>query len=331
MSDQYRIISDGAGWLDRAGRGRVRFRGIDAASFLQALVSNEVASLQAGQGVYATYLTPQGRMIADLRIYRRGASLLADVAPGTGAALAERFDQLIFAEDVQPLDATAELSQTTVIGARAAEVVGEALGMDAAALRALPVWAQLDARDDGGGDGVFVARTDDATLPSFDVFAPADAASAIRERLAGAGAVELARELAESLRIDAGRPLFGVDMTEQTIPLEAGLLDRAISTEKGCYVGQEIIIRVLHRAGGRVAKRLVRLAFDPGVVEPPAAGDAIEAGGTPTGTITSVARAPDDSRWIALGYVHRDAAGEGRQVTIAGRPDAGATIVGLAG
>jgi len=330
MSDQYRIISDGAGWLDRAGRGRVRFRGSDAASFLQALVSNEVASLQPGQGVYATYLTPQGRMIADLRIYRRGDSFVADVAPSTGAALAERFDQLIFAEDVQSSDATAELSQTTVIGGRAAEIVGEALGMDAAALRALPVWAQLDARD-AGGDGVFVVRTDDATLPSFDVFGPAGAAASIRERLAGAGAGELPRELAESLRIDAGRPRFGVDMTEQTIPLEAGLLDRAIGTGKGCYVGQEVIIRVLHRGGGRVAKRLVRLAFDPGVVEPPAAGDAIEAGGKPTGTITSVARAPDDSRWIALGYTHRDVAEEGRQVTIAGRPDAGATIAGLAG
>ena len=82
-------------------------------------------------------------------------------------------------------------------------------------------------------------------------------------RLRAAGATDIDVETAEVTRIEAGRPLFGVDMDEDTIPLEAGIEDRAISLTKGCYVGQEIIIRVLHRGHGRVARRLAGLTFDP--------------------------------------------------------------------
>ena len=82
ITDQYRIIVAEAGWADRSGRGRLRFTGADRVSFLQALVSNDLLSLTQGTGTYTTYLTPQGRMIADLRIYHRGDDLIADVAPG---------------------------------------------------------------------------------------------------------------------------------------------------------------------------------------------------------------------------------------------------------
>ena len=121
--------------------------------------------------------------------------------------------------------------------------------------------------------------------------------------------------LVEGLRIEAGRPSFGIDMDEETIPLEAGLLERAISTTKGCYVGQEIIIRILHRGGGRVAKRLARLAFDPEVADPPARGTAIFDGEREVGRITSAAMSPTTGHVIALGYVHRDVAEEGKALT----------------
>jgi folate-binding protein YgfZ len=326
ITHQYRTIVAGAGWTDRSGRGRIAFRGGDAAPFLQALVTNDLRALVRGHGVYAAYLTPQGRMIADMRVYHRGDALIADVPPGAGAPLAERFDQLIFGEDVRVADVTHEVGQTAVAGGRAAEVVGTALGLEPAALSGLAMWSQLDA-----AGGAFVARTEDASLPSFDVFGPADAQAAVRRALEGAGAVAMTTGLVEALRVDAGRPVFGVDMTEETIPLEAGLLDRAISTDKGCYVGQEVIIRVLHRGGGRVAKRLVKLAFDAGVADAPAAGDPLAADGRNVGKLTSVARALDDSGWIALGYVHRDTAEAGRRVTLADRPDAEATVTGFGG
>jgi folate-binding protein YgfZ len=125
-------------------------------------------------------------------------------------------------------------------------------------------------------------------------------------------------DLAETLRVEAGRPKWGRDLTAETIPLEAGLLDRAISTSKGCYVGQEIIIRILHRGGGRVAKRLMKLAFDPAVTVPPAAGASVLAAGHPVGHITSAVFSPAADRVIALAYVHRDSAEVGTPLTLEG-------------
>jgi folate-binding protein YgfZ len=120
----------------------------------------------------------------------------------------------------------------------------------------------------------------------------------------------------DALRIEAARPLFGVDMTTDTIPLEAGLLDRAISTTKGCYVGQEVIIRILHRGGGRVAKLLVQFLADPAVTEVPDVGTLVFDQGREVGVITSAAMGPATSRVVALGYVHRDSAEAGRSVTL---------------
>jgi folate-binding protein YgfZ len=103
-------------------------------------------------------------------------------------------------------------------------------------------------------------------------------------------------------------------MTAETIPLEAGLLERAISTSKGCYVGQEVIVRVLHRGGGRVARRLVALTFDPAVQTLPLAGTPLQVDGREVGRITSAAWSPHEPRAIALAYVHRDHAEIGRRV-----------------
>ena len=94
-------------------------------------------------------------------------------------------------------------------------------------------------------------------------------------------------------------------MNEDTIPLEAGLLERAISTTKGCYVGQEIIIRVLHRGGGRVARRLVRVELDPSVTAPPSPGSPLIEGGNEAGVVTSAAISPSTGRVVALGYIKR--------------------------
>src|SRR5580765_6735198 len=99
LADQYRIIASGAGWFDRRARGRLRFEGRDMLSFLQALVTNDVQALHPGEGVYAAYLTSQGRMLTDLKIHHCGEYLLAEVQEGLAPGLAERFDRLIFTED----------------------------------------------------------------------------------------------------------------------------------------------------------------------------------------------------------------------------------------
>lgn len=321
IADQYRIITSRAGWIDRSGRGRVKFAGPDAVAFLQGLLTNDVARLEPGGGVYAAWLTPLGRMVTDMAVLHRGACLLGLVSEGLGASLAARFDQLIFTEDLTVSDVSAEFTEIAVTGAAAGDLVAAATGADASALATLPELAQVDV------DGGFVVRAGDSPFPAFRILVDPASRDRIVARLEEVGAAALAETLATALRLEAGRGEWGHDLGDDVIPLEAGLLDRAISTSKGCYVGQEIVIRILHRGGGRVAKRLVTLAIDPGGLDVPASKTVIEIDGATVGHVTSAAFSPGRGAVVALGYLHREAAEVGRRVTIAG---ATATVTGFA-
>jgi folate-binding protein YgfZ len=327
IAHQYRIIVSGGGFRRRTDRGRLRVTGGDRVTFLQALVTNDLIALKPHQGAYAAYLTPQGRMITDLHLFIRHDSIVADVPAVLASGLAARLDGLVFAEDVQVTDASAELVQMSVAGGRASALLAAAIGAaDAAALAELSVWSQLDI------DGGFIARTDDADVESYDVVVEASRETALIDALERAGAVPMPTDLAEAIRVHKGRPAFGIDMNTDTIPLEAGLLERAISTSKGCYVGQEIVIRVLHRGGGRVAKRLVKLSIPRNAgADAVLPGSVLAVDDKDVGAITSVAPALDGNGIVALGYVHRDHAEAGRTVLLSRQPGTMATIVGFAG
>jgi folate-binding protein YgfZ len=133
--------------------------------------------------------------------------------------------------------------------------------------------------------------------------------------LTAAHVIALDEAGAETLRLEAGVPLFGRDMDEETIPLEAGIESQAISFTKGCYVGQEIIIRVLHRGHGRVARKLVGLTLDGDIA--PANRATIRSGDRDVGIVTSAMMSPTLKRPIALGYVQRDFVEAGTKLTIA--------------
>jgi tRNA-modifying protein YgfZ len=147
-----------------------------------------------------------------------------------------------------------------------------------------------------------------------------------------AGLVEINLDTFEVIRIERGVPRFLADMNDDTIPLEAGIEDRAISFTKGCYVGQEVIVRVTHRGGGRVAKKLVRWIADPSAdIVPlpesrifsfnpspsPSAGPSTSlTAGKDIGRVTSAAFSPNVNRVVGLGYVHRDFTESGTDVTV---------------
>jgi folate-binding protein YgfZ len=323
--DQYRITREGAGWTDRSGRGFLRVDGRDGIPFLQALVTNDVARLTRGDGIYAAYLTAQGRMIADLEIHHRGEALIAAVAAAVADSLATRLDASIFTEDVRVSDVTATLADLLVVGAAAPGLVGQAFGLDRDAVAALPELGQIDVADG------FVARSGEAPVDAFRVVVSANARERVASRLEAAGAHRMSGELVDAMRVAAGRPAFGIDMTDQTIPLEAGLLERAISTTKGCYVGQEIVIRILHRGSGRVARRLVTLRWTPPDGDRPEAGTALVRESRTVGLLTSVAPALTGEGLIGLGYVARDLAVVGQRIGIGEAAAAEATITGLAG
>ena len=268
--DGYRALRTDGGVARRTDRAVLAITGSDRAAWLQGLVTNDVASLAPGDSRYAAYLTPQGRMITDLTVTARPDRLLLDVPAPLVAALRERLDGLIFAEDAQVIDQ------------------GDALEM----------WTAIKPGEPNGGE--FVDAIVEAGQPH------------------GLPYPEISLDTFEVVRIERGIPRFLVDMDTDTIPLEAGIEDRAISFTKGCYVGQEVIVRVTHRGGGRVAKKLVRWKADPSAAVVPLPGSRIFAGEgeKDIGRVTSAAFSPSREAVVGLGYVHRDFVTPGTEVTV---------------
>jgi folate-binding protein YgfZ len=195
------------------------------------------------------------------------------LAQGLGAKL----EGLLFAEDAQIEDLSASIRAIDLLGPAAAGIARQ------------DRWSLTD---------------DFYGVPGITYFVAAGDADHVVASLVADGAVETSLETLDVVRIEAGRPLFLVDMDEHTIPLEASIAERAISFTKGCYVGQEVIVRVMQRGQGRVAKKLLGLEFAKDQLPHP--GDLIGAERRDVGKITSAAWSPGRERPIALGYVHRD-------------------------
>jgi len=322
LADDYHALRRSAGIVDRSTRGRLALTGVDRRAYLQGLLTNDIAALVEGTGCYAAYLTAQGRMIADMRVFETGDHLLVDLEGTLADTIADRWSRFIFSEDVQIRNDSAATSQVGVFGPQSAQVLARAVADSSdgsqleETLRSLPLHANRPFGFSGFPASVLVSE--EVGVRGFEIVVAASVKISLLESLRTAGAIEVGPDAAEICRVEGGRPLFHVDMDEDTIPLEAGIEDRAISLTKGCYVGQEVIIRVLHRGHGRVARRLVGIAFERGVPVP-SGGDQIVVSGRDIGSITSAVDSPTLGYPIALGYVHRDFQQPGTSVTVGDR------------
>ncbi len=333
--EEYRALRSGAALVDRSERGRIAAVGADRLTYLHAMLTNDIASLRPGTGCYAAYLTPQGRMIADMLVLELGDLTLVDVESSARAVVLQKLEQFIFSEDVRLSDLTSELAGLRVCGPRAADVlaatfspVGQGGGVpfSLADLSTLSEYHSL--RASFHGTSVVIAADRELGVPAFDLYLNREQAGPFEDALRASGAVTASPGAADVLRIEAGRPRFGVDMDETTIPLEAGIEQRAISFTKGCFPGQEVITRVLHRGHGRIARKLVGLRCEGGVE--PAAGDVVMAGDREAGKVTSATMSPVLECPIALGYVQRDFIAPGASVSIVrGDMPLPATVVDL--
>lgn len=310
---EYRAVRESVGIADRSDLALIRMSGRDPVRMVQGLITNDLAGAPAGRGVYAVMLTPKGRTIAELRAFRRdgpdGAEVLLvlprEALDGTREHL-KKFVPPMFARWAE---ISGEQGTTGVYGPRAGELTGEMLGVE------IP----SDLPEDGFVEGIFdgtpclAARTLYAGgEDGYDVIAPAAALPALRAALlargADAGARAVGWDALETLRIEAGRPRYGAELTEDTIPTEAfestGLLERAVSFTKGCYTGQEVIIRIAHR--GHVNRHLRGLLL--GDVAAPAPRTPLHhpESGKAIGWTTSAAHSPRLGQTVALGYVRRE-------------------------
>jgi len=309
--EDHHALRDGAGIGAVSARAQIAVAGKDRAAYLQGLLTNDIQALTAGTGCYAAWLTPQGRMITDVHVLESGDMILLDVPAELVDAILARLDQFLFAEDVQLASLAGSLRGVWIHGPRAAATLARAV----AGADSLDAWSEYQhSRLEFGGNPVVVARISQLGVPGFCAYIAPEHRDALIQALIANGAAVVDQAVIDAHRIEAGYPVFGTDMTDDTIPLEAGIESRAISFTKGCYVGQEIVIRVMHRGGGRVARKLVGLRVEG---DAPKRGARIVSGDRDIGFVTSVATSPTLGT-IALGYTHRDFTAPGTAVAIAG-------------
>jgi folate-binding protein YgfZ len=288
--------------------GRFRLVGADSQDFLNRMVTNEVKALPPGHGVYAAMLDIKGRMIADLWAWVLDAdNILVETAAAAQPALMAALDKYLIMEKVEIRDVVQGLALVTLQGPSALQAAARALEADIPALGPGDVWEST-----AGSEDVIVAARRRTDLDGVDVYVPMARAAAFESALAKGSVARGGAEALEILRVEAGIPKWGAELSETVIPLEANLGGVAISFSTGCYPGQEIIARIHSR--GKPARHLAALRFLDG---PPPPGTELERDGKPVGVITSAVVSPRFGG-LALGYLRKENGEPGSVVSAGG-------------
>jgi folate-binding protein YgfZ len=294
LDGEYLALRESCGLLDRSERGKLALSGPGAVEFLNGQVTNELADLRPGEGCYAAFLTHKGKMLGDLRILAVGdadadapSELLLDTERVALQGLFDMIRRFKVGYDVELHKRTVERGMLSLIGPASARVAG-AEQLTGPEHSSEPV--------EIAGVACLAVRTD----VGVDVICEASDTERLSAALLERGAVTVSENAAEALRVERGRPRFGLDMDETTIPQEAALNDRAVSFTKGCYVGQETVARLHWRGKPNRHLRGLRLSAS---VEP---GEQLHLGERAVGRIGTAALSPVLGP-IALALIRREA------------------------
>jgi tRNA-modifying protein YgfZ len=306
LDGQYRALREEAGYLPRE-RAMLVVRGADAAEYLQGQLTNDIEALAPEQGCYAALLDRKGHLQADMRVLRLdNGELWLDLEPGPAPAVLKHLRTYSIGRDVEIDDVTDQWAITSLIGPRAGELAGfQGLGPEHA--QRFREW-----------DGIEVLAV--ATDVGLDLITKADHAADLVSLLEAAGAAEVSEAAAEIVRVESGRPRFGLDMGPESMPAEAGITERAVNFEKGCYIGQEPVARLHYRGKPNRTLRGLRLS------EPVEHGAPLALGEREVGKVGTACLSPAHGP-IALAIVRREA-GEGDRVAV-GEGGATAEVVAL--
>ncbi|UUY01895.1 folate-binding protein [Svornostia abyssi] len=287
--DGYRAITQYAAVVDRSDRGKLALTGAGAKEFLAGQVTNDILGLEPGRGCYAALLTHKGKMRADLRVLDAGDELLLDTERTALQAVFDTIRTFKLGYDVELHKRTLQRALLSVAGPDARRVTGAdraGLGTD----EHDHVAATLGDRD------VRLIATD----LGVDVLAPAEDRDAVHAALVAAGAAPVGEEIAEIVRVEHGRPRYGLDLDESVIPQEAALNERAVSFTKGCYVGQETVARLFYK--GKPNRHLRGLKLSAPIVT----GATLRLGEKEVGRLASSVVSPVHGP-IGLAIVRREA------------------------
>ena len=286
-TDAYGAMIGGCAVVDRSERGKLALTGGEAKEFLQGQVTNDVEGLEPGGGCYAAFLTHKGKMLGDLRILDTGDELLLDCERAALQDLFTMIRRFKLGRDVELHKRTLESGLLSLIGPDARRVVGAT---------DLPDVEHAHRAGRIGGAAVRLIATD----LGIDVQCGAADTEPVAAALIAAGAAPAGEDAAEVRRVETGRPRYGADLDATVIPQEAGLNARAVSFEKGCYVGQETVARLHFRGKPNRHLRGLKLACAA------ATGDVLRLGEREVGRLRSVVASPVHGP-IALALVRREA------------------------
>jgi len=321
-----RAVRDGVGVLSWPGRGLVEVNGRDRQAWLHNVITCAVKAIPVGRGAYSFACDVRGRIQFDLSVLAFDDRLWLDVPLERLAAALAHLNRFLISEDVTLTDITASQRVIRVVGPRAAAI---AMDLGAADLNAMPDMAHTWVVPGGMADSdraLLVCRRIGATN-AFDLLVPAERFTPMWERVLACGPRVVGDAAVLLLKIEAGIPTWGSELTEASLPAETGQLERAVSFKKGCYLGQEVIERM--RAHGSLAKRLVRVEVEEGadiLIPTPIVqvADAASASlgltsstASPdspaeVGRITSLLSRPSDGRYVGLGFLRRGVSDDGR-------------------
>ncbi|HEY3865897.1 MAG TPA: glycine cleavage T C-terminal barrel domain-containing protein [Solirubrobacteraceae bacterium] len=319
LDTEYRALTEGCGLVDRSARGKLALTGSGAKEFLAGQTTNDIEALTPGAGCYAAFLTPKGKMLGDLRVLDCGEELLLDTERMALQALFDMIRRFKIGYDVQLHKRTVERGLLSLIGPTAARVAGA---------ERLPETEHANTAVEIEGIAAVAARTDTGVDLLCDAADTDEMGRALRDR----GATSASEAAAEIIRVEHGRPRYGIDLDDTVIPQEAGLNERAVSFTKGCYVGQETVARLFYKGKPNRHLRGLRLSA------PAAPGAELLAdrrsrrstigGERPVGRLTSAVLSPAHGP-IGLALVRREAE-PGTSVSV-GEPEhgAGAEVVEL--
>ena len=285
---EYRAATERCGLIDRSERGRLALTGAAAKSFLQGQVSNDVEGLVPGGGCYAALLSPKGKMLADLRILDTAEEILLDTERSTLQELFNVIRRFSVGYDVQLHKRTLQTGLLSLLGPGSAPVAG---------VGSLPADEHAHVVADVDGTAVRAVRTD----VGVDLLCDAQRTDALAATLTARGAQPISQATADTIRVESGRPRYGVDLDATVIPQEADLNARAVSFTKGCYVGQETVARLFYRGKPNRLLRGLRLE------RPADPGAEVTAGDRVVGRLGSVVQSPEHGA-LALALVRREAA-----------------------
>jgi folate-binding protein YgfZ len=326
---EYRTTLEAAAMFDLSPRGKVQVTGADAVTFLHNLSTNDIARLPVGAGCEAFLTTAQARIIAHVFVSRlvdgKQEALWLDLTAGLAGKVIGHLDHYLISEQVELADRTRDFAQVHLAGPLALTVLKKALPDDVPELAPL----QNMVRSFGEGRTSYVRRHDPLGLPGFDILIPPDQADRVWQALTAAGARPAGRESYEVLRVEAGTPEYGRDLDESNLPQEVGRTPQAVSFTKGCFLGQEPIVRI--RDLGHVNRTLLGLKVAGAGQVPP--GAKLFRAGQEAGKVTSAVASPRLGT-VALAYVRRGSDRPGTAVeveTASGRVPAEVTSLPFAG